>query len=65
MTQRESKILWLKDMLEHLSRTQQQLEWTEDPATVRVLTESMLGDLDCCRRLCEDIQRKARPRQAV
>ena len=49
MSQRESNLLWLKDMLEHLSACQQQLEWTADAETIRVLTEAMLRDLDCCR----------------
>jgi hypothetical protein len=51
MSQRESNLLWLKDMLEHLMRCQEQLEWTEDPEAVQVLTESMLRDLESCRRL--------------
>ena len=53
MSQRESNLLWLKDMLEHLSACQKQLQWTEDPETVHRVTETMLRDLDCCRRLCE------------
>lgn len=58
MSQRESNILWLKDMLEHLTHCQQQLNWAEDAETVQVLTESMIRDLDCCRRLCEELQKR-------
>ena len=58
MSQRESKLLWLKDMLEHLTSCQQQLEWAEDAESVNVLTESMIRDLECCRRLCEALQQR-------
>ena len=59
MSQRETNLLWLKDMLDHLRSCQQQLEWAEDAGTVQVLTESMLRDLDCCRRLCETLHRRS------
>lgn len=59
MAQRQANLLWLKDMLEHLSACQQQLLWTEDADSVCVLTESMLRELDSCRRLCEDMHRRA------
>jgi hypothetical protein len=66
MSQRETNLLWLKDMLDQLAACQQQLQWAEDPAAIEVLTEAMLRDLDCCRRLCEGIRRRnAAPRQAV
>jgi hypothetical protein len=59
MSQRESNLIWLKDLLEHLRACQTQLEWTEDPQTIHVVTETMLRDLDCCRKLCETLQRRA------
>jgi hypothetical protein len=65
MSQRESNLLWLKDLLEHLTTCQQQLEWAEDNDTIRVLTETMLGDLERCKRLCESMQRRATLRSAV
>ena len=65
MSQRETNLLWLKDMLDQMAACQQQLQWAEDPATIAVLTEAMLRDLDCCRRLCENIHRRAAVRQAV
>lgn len=58
MSQRESNLLWLRDMLEHLTVCQQQLEWAKDAETVQVITESMLRDLENCRRLCEAMQRR-------
>ena len=59
MSQRESNLLWLKDLLEHLTTCQQQLEWAEDNETVRLLTETMLADLDRCKRLCETLHRRS------
>jgi hypothetical protein len=49
----------LKDMLEHLAMCQQQLAWAEDGEAVHVLTETMLRDLECCRRICETLHRRA------
>jgi hypothetical protein len=65
MSQRESNLLWLKDLLEHLTACKQQLEWAEDNETIRVLTETMLGDLDRCKRLCETMHRRTMQHSAV
>jgi len=65
MSQRETNLLWLKDMLEHLTACQQQLEWAEDTDTVHLLTETMLRDLECCRRLCETLQRRSQYEQVA
>ncbi len=46
MSQRETTLLWLRDILEQLTTTQQRLEWTTDREASRVLTESMLRDLE-------------------
>jgi hypothetical protein len=58
MSQRESNLIWLKDMLENLSACRQQLEWADDQRAIQVLTETMLRDLDCCRQLCESMHRR-------
>ena len=65
MSQRDSNILWLKDLLSHLRACHKQLSWTEDPDAVHVLTDTMLRDLDCCRRLCEALRRRTPTRVAV
>ena len=57
MSNRESNLLWMKDVIEHLSACQQQLEWSEDAETAQVLIDAMLRDLDCCRRLCEAFEK--------
>ena len=58
MSQRDSNLLWLKDLLAHMSSCQRQLQWAEDDDAVHMITEAMLRDLDCCRRLCEKFQRR-------
>jgi hypothetical protein len=64
MSQRESNLLWLKDILEHMMHCQEQLEWTEDEEAVQVLTETMLRDLESCRRLLGETMRRRRDRAA-
>jgi hypothetical protein len=56
MSPREANLLWMKDLLEHLTACRGQLEWTKDGQTIQVLTDLMLRDLEDCRRLCESMQ---------
>src|SRR5713226_4965704 len=65
MSQRESNLLWLKDMLEHMVQCQQQLEWAEDEEAVQVLTETMLRDLESCRRLLSETMHRRGQMAAV
>ena len=59
VSQREINLLWLKDTLEHLTACQQQLEWAKDAEAVQVWTETMLRDLECCRRIWETLHHRA------
>jgi len=52
-------------MLEQLTACQQQLDWTQDADTVAVLTESMIRDLERCRRLCLGLHQRARVQVAA
>ena len=65
MSQRESNLLWLKDMLEHLLACQRQLEWAQDKEALRLLTETMIRDLERCQRVCEVLHQRGLVRQAV
>ena len=58
MSQRETNLLWLKDMLDQLLTRHEQLAWAQDAGTVRVIAESMLRDLESCRRICEGLHRR-------
>jgi hypothetical protein len=59
MSQRDTNLLWLKDTLEQLVANQQRLEWAEDDEMVAVLMQTMIRDLDRCRRVCLDLQRRS------
>jgi hypothetical protein len=65
MSQRESTLLWLRDILENLSDTRQRLEWTTDREAARVLTETMLRDLERCQRLCGVLHQRTAGRSCV
>ena len=65
MSQREATVLWLRDILEHLAANQKQLEWAEDNETIRLLTETMLRDLERCQRLCETLHKRSSLRYAM
>ena len=65
MSQRDTNLLWLGDLLEHLQTCQQQLYWADDPDTIGVLTETMLRDLESCRRVCQKLGRQAAAPAAV
>ena len=58
MGHRDSILLWLRDSLEHLTSTQQQLEWSAERESVQLLAETMLRDLERCRRLVEALRQK-------
>jgi hypothetical protein len=59
MSQREAAMLWMKDILEHLSSCQKQLEWADDDGkTICLLTESMLRDLERCQVLCQALHNR-------
>ena len=64
MSQRETNLLWLKDILDHLRSCHQQLQWAEDAETVQLLTGTMLRDLESCRRLCEALGRQRQVQHA-
>jgi hypothetical protein len=65
MSQRAANLLWMRDLIEHLSACHKQLEWSENPETIELLTENMLRDLERCQRLCEALRRRTAQRPAV
>jgi hypothetical protein len=52
----------MRDLIEHMSRCHEQLQWTGDGPGARFLTEAMLNDLNECRRLCEALRPRATER---
>jgi hypothetical protein len=43
----------MKDLIEHMARCQEQLQWNTEGPGARFLTEAIRGDLAECLRLCD------------
>lgn len=56
MKNRRHTLLWMRDLLDHLSRCHEQLQWASDGSSQLFLAEAMLGDLAECQRLCEQLR---------
>jgi hypothetical protein len=56
MRQRQDTLLWMKDLIDHMSRCHEQLQWAADGRTETFLAETLIGDLAECRRLCEELR---------
>ncbi len=65
MKNRRTTLLWMKDLIEHMSRCHEQLQWAADGPSASFLTEAMLVDLSECRHLCERLRSADSPRPAV
>jgi hypothetical protein len=53
---RHAKLVWMKEVLEHLRDCQQEWETAQGP-TERFLAESIHRDLDEVRRICDSLRR--------
>ena len=56
MRNRRHTLLWMKDLIDHMSRCHDQLQYAGDGQTQFFLAEAMLGDLVECQRLCEQLR---------
>jgi len=56
MRDRQTTLLWMKDLIEHMARCHEQLQWAEEGASARFLTESLLVNLTECQMLCERLK---------
>ncbi len=56
MSNRRHTLLWMRDLIDHMARCHDQLQWASDGSTQLFLAESMIGDLVECRRLCEQLR---------
>lgn len=64
MRNRQNTLLWMKDLIDHLNRCHEQLQWAADGRTETFLTDTMMDDLAECRRLCEEL-RTDKPKSRV
>lgn len=53
---RHAKLLWMKDLLEHMNRCQEQWQTADDRMEV-FLADSLRRDLDEFRRICDSLRR--------
>jgi hypothetical protein len=56
MSNRHHTLLWMKDLLEHMSRCHDQLQWASEGDTQAFLADALIGDLNECQRLCEQLR---------
>ncbi len=56
MRNRRHTLLWMKDLIEHMSQCHNQLEWASDTDTQSFLADSLIGDLNECQKLCEQLR---------
>ena len=56
MSDRRTTLLWMKDLIDHMNRCHDQLQWAAERPTASYLTETLLVDLTECRRLCEQLR---------
>jgi hypothetical protein len=62
MRDRQHTLLWMRDLIDHMARCHDQLQWANDGRSESFLTEAMMVDLSECRRLCEQLQTRPRNR---
>lgn len=65
MRNRQTTLLWMKDVIDHLTNCHDQLQWAADGPSEAFLTEAMIADLSECRRLCEQLRPRARKAEAL
>jgi hypothetical protein len=46
----------MKDLIEHMTQCHDQLQWASDGSTRTFLADALLGDLNECQKLCEQIR---------
>jgi hypothetical protein len=56
MRNRQNTLLWMKDLIDHMSTCHEQLQWAGDGRTESFLTDTLMGDLAEIRRLCQELQ---------
>jgi hypothetical protein len=50
----------MKDLIEHMSQCHDQLQWASDGSTQMFLADALLGDLNECQKLCEQLRTSPR-----
>jgi hypothetical protein len=61
MRNRRNTLLWMKDLIDHMNRCHEQLQWAGDGRSQSFLTESLMADLAECQRLCQELRETPGP----
>ncbi len=56
MRNRQNTLLWMKDLLDHMNRCHEQLQWAADGPTEAYLAQTLMVDLSECQKLCEQLK---------
>ena len=65
MKNRRTTLLWMKDLIEHMSRCHEQLQWAADGPSESFLTDAMLGDVSEFQRLCQEFRSTPAPSRSL
>jgi hypothetical protein len=65
MKNRRTTLLWMKDLIEHMSRCHEQLQWAADGPSESFLTDAMLGDVSEFQRLCQELRTPPAPSRSL
>ena len=65
MKNRRTTLLWMKDLIEHMSRCHEQLQWAADGPSESFLTDAMLGDVSEFQRLCQELRSSPAPSRSL
>lgn len=63
MRERQSQLLWMKDLIEHMARCHEQLQWTDEGPSAAFLADALHVDLRQCLRLCDELRGNQRSGQ--
>ena len=65
MKNRRTTLLWMKDLIEHMSRCHEQLQWAADGPSESFLTDAMLGDVSEFQRVCQELRTPPAPSRSL
>ncbi len=65
MKNRRTTLLWMKDLIEHMSRCHEQLQWADAGPSESFLTDAMLGDVSEFQKLCQELRTPPAPSRSL
>jgi len=60
MRNRQRTLLWMKDLIEHMTACQEQLHYAAEGPAETFLADALMADLTEFRHLCEQIRSRSR-----